>query len=57
MFKLMSRMQDTMINKTGYVELGLACADVCKTLDRGLNGRRSDELNGSMSKAIEQLAA
>ena len=46
-----------MINKTGYVELGLACADVCKTLDRGLNGRRSDELNGSVSKAIEQLAA
>ena len=46
-----------MINKTCYVELGLACADVCKALNRGLNGRRSDELNGTVSKAIEQLAA
>ena len=44
-----------MINETGYVELGLACADVCKALDRGLNGRRSDGLRGSVSKAIEQL--
>jgi len=46
-----------MINKTGYVELGLACADVCKALDRGLNGKRSDELSESVSKAIEQFAA
>jgi hypothetical protein len=44
-----------MANKTDYVELGLAGADVCRALDRGMNGRRTDELSGSVSDAIEQL--
>jgi hypothetical protein len=47
--------QDSMANKTDYVELGLACADVCKALDRGMKGRRVDELSGSVCEAIEQL--
>ena len=47
--------QDTMANKTDYVELGLACADVCKALDRGTNGRRLDELSRSVREAIAQL--
>ena len=45
-----------MVNKLDYVELGLACADVCRALDRGVNGRRLDELSQSVSEAIEQLA-
>ena len=45
-----------MINETAYVELGLACADVCKALDRGLKGWQPNELNGSVSKAIGRLA-
>jgi hypothetical protein len=45
-----------MMNKTDYVELGLACADVCKALDRGMKGRRADELNRTVCEAIEQLA-
>ena len=49
------RAQDTMINKADYVELGLACADVCVTLKRGLDGKSEDELNDSVRKAIEQL--
>ena len=44
-----------MANRTDYVELGLACAEVCKTLDRGMNGRRMDELSQSVFEAIEQL--
>ena len=47
--------QDSMINKTDYVDLGLACADVCQALDRGMNGRRVDELSQSVFKAIAQL--
>ena len=47
--------QDSMTNKTDYVELGLACADVCKALERGLNGKRSDDLNESVRGAIAQL--
>jgi len=44
-----------MANKTDYVELGLACADVCKALDRGMNGRKVDELSQSVFEAIGQL--
>jgi hypothetical protein len=44
-----------MINKTEYVELGLSCADVCRALDRGMKGRRLEELSQSVCEAIEQL--
>jgi len=44
-----------MINKVGYVGLGLACADVCMTLDRGTKGRESNEFGPSVLEAIEQL--
>ena len=44
-----------MVNKVDYVELGLACADVCNTLERGTNGRRVDQLSQPVLKAIEQL--
>ena len=44
-----------MLNKADYVELGLTCVDVCTALDRGLNGKRLNELNDSVCKAINQL--
>jgi hypothetical protein len=44
-----------MMNKADYVELGLACADVCKALDQGMKGRRADGLNQPVLEAIEQL--
>ena len=44
-----------MINEADYVDLGLACADVCKVLDRGMRGRRMDEFGQSVFEAIEQL--
>ena len=47
--------QDSMANKSDYVELGLACADVCKALERGLNGKELDDLSSSVREAIEQL--
>ena len=47
--------QDSMTNKSDYVELGLACAEVCKALDRGMNGKKLDDLSRSVRKAIEQL--
>ena len=50
-----TRNQDSMINKTDYVELGLACADVCRALDRGVSGRRLDALSQSVCEAIGQL--
>ena len=47
--------QDSMANKTDYVELGLACAEVCKALDRGMNGRKVEDLSPSVCEAIGQL--
>ena len=44
-----------MSNETDYVELGLACANVCEALKRGLNGKRKRDLNQSVRKAIKQL--
>ena len=44
-----------MINQVDYVELGLACADVCTALDRGLNGKRLNDLSNSVREAIMQL--
>ena len=44
-----------MINQADYVELGLACADVCRVLDRGLSGKRLNDLNNSVCEAINQL--
>ena len=51
----LTRNQDSTANKADYVELGLACADVCKALDRGMNGRKLDDLSQSVREAIEQL--
>jgi len=47
--------QDSMIKKQDCVELGLSCAYVCRTLDRGTNGRRQDELSLSVYDAMSQL--
>jgi hypothetical protein len=43
------------MNKADYVDLGLACADVCKALDEGMKGRRVDELSQSVLEAVEHL--
>ena len=44
-----------MINKLDYVELGLNCANICRALDRGMSGRKLDDLNRSVCDAINQL--
>ena len=44
-----------MANKTDYVELGIACTNVCQALDRGTNGRELDDLSQPVREAIVQL--
>ena len=46
-----------MVSKVDYVELGLTCAGVCETLNRGIDKRRADQLSQSVLEAIEQLTA
>ena len=45
-----------MVDRKDYVKLGLACADVCRALDRGLNRSQADQLTQSVLEAIDQLA-
>jgi len=47
--------QDTVANKTDFVELGLACAEVCKALDRGMGGKKPNTLSRPLRDAIAQL--
>ena len=47
--------QDEMSNQVDYVELGMACANVCTALDRGLSGKKLSDLNNSVREAINQL--
>jgi len=47
--------QDSMVNKPDYVEIGLSCADVCRTLDRGTDGKKQDDLSLSVYDAMNQL--
>ena len=51
----LKRTQDAMANQMDYVELGLACAEVCTILNRGLNGKKLSDLSNSVLEAIKQL--
>jgi len=44
-----------MVNKRDYVELGLLCADVCRALEWGMNGKGLNDLSESVRDAIKQL--
>ena len=44
-----------MANELDYVELGLFCARICGAVDRGMNGKRLEELSQSVIDAINQL--
>ena len=47
--------QDTMVNEQDYVELGLFCADICRALNRGMNGKKMDDFSEPVCDAINQL--
>ena len=47
--------QGHMTNNTDYVELGLACAEVCEALDQAMNGKKLDDLSQPVREAINQL--
>ena len=44
-----------MANELDYVELGLSCAGICRALDRGMNGKKLNDLSKSVCDAINQL--
>jgi hypothetical protein len=44
-----------MVDEPGCVELGLLCAEICRTLDRGTNGKEVGELSQSVYDGVNQL--
>jgi hypothetical protein len=44
-----------MVDNPDYVELGLSCADVCRALDREINGKSPNEPGQSVYSAINRL--
>jgi len=51
----LTRSQESMINTLDYVELGLFCSDICRALDRGMDGKKLDDLSQLVCDAINQL--
>jgi len=47
--------QDSMINKRDYVELGLGCIDICTAIEQGMSGKKPDDLSPSVCEAINQF--
>ena len=47
--------KDTMANDQDYVDVGLSCADICKALERGMGGKKLDDVSESVCDAINQL--
>ena len=45
-----------MITKVDWVDLGLACAEVCCALVQGMSGRQEGELSQLVVNAVEELA-
>lgn len=44
-----------MINEQDYVDLGLYCADICRALARGMDGKELSDLSQSVCDAMNQL--
>jgi len=51
-----TRSQDSTVNEPDYAELGLSCADICRVLDQGTNGKKPGELSQSVHGATDQLS-
>jgi len=46
---------DSIINKQGYAELGLSCANIRGVLDQGMDRMKLDDLIQSVREAINRL--
>ena len=48
-------MQDSVINEVDFVELGLACGDICQSLDQGMKAGGTHQPGLPVFEAIGQL--
>ena len=42
-------------NEQGYVDLVLFCAEICQTLDRGIEGKKEEDLTRPLRDAMDRL--
>ncbi|KAF9781810.1 hypothetical protein BJ322DRAFT_247283 [Thelephora terrestris] len=54
---LLTTIRDSTADEEDYMDLGRSCLDVCKALERGLEGSQPDEVSPSILEAIKQLTA
>ncbi|KAH9028201.1 hypothetical protein EDB85DRAFT_1971335, partial [Lactarius pseudohatsudake] len=54
---LLTTIRDKMANDQDCVDLGLLCVSVCDALQRGTDGKKLEDLNGSVRDAIKRLEA
>lgn len=47
--------QDVIANDQDCVDFGQACADIYKALERGMGGKKLEDLSRTMGDAIKQL--
>ena len=47
--------QNTVANEQDYVDLGLSCAAICEALERGMGGKKLEDLSKPVRDAINQL--
>ncbi|KAF9781840.1 hypothetical protein BJ322DRAFT_1111750 [Thelephora terrestris] len=53
----LTTIRDSTADEEDYMDLGRSCLDVCKALERGLEGSQPDEVSPSILEAIKQLTA
>ena len=56
-FSRLTPNKDLTVDGLDYVELGLFCVDICRVLDRGMNGKKMDDLSQPVYDAINGLTA
>ncbi|KAF9781740.1 hypothetical protein BJ322DRAFT_242027 [Thelephora terrestris] len=54
---LLTTIRDSTADEEDYADLGRSCVDVCRALERGLEGSQPDEVSPSILEAIKQLTA
>jgi len=49
--------QNFTTNEQECIKLGLSCADICTALERGMDGKKLEDLSQPMFEAVQQLTA
>lgn len=54
-YRGLTHRQDTMAHEQDYVKLAMFCAEICKALEQGIDGKKLKDLSESVRDAINKL--